>query len=147
MGHRRIYLRKLELMPKKIDVQIKGFEGSVTFFEPLFLEQVLAIEDAQDAAAEQAPPSALLTKLNELSGKVDDKGEVIRVTWSSRVDKHFIPAICKSVEKWEIAGLPEKVTPETFPMSPRSRTIELINFLFGELVKIYSGEIDVPNES
>ena len=131
---------------KTIDSTIKGFTGKVHFCDPLNYGQVIAIEDAKDAAAEDLPASAFLTKLNEIQEKNDEQGAPIRASWNSRYNHLFIPAICKCVEKWEIEGFPEEVTPDNFPMSPRNESNQLVSFLFAELEKIYIGEIDIPNE-
>lgn len=134
-------------MPKIIEIDIQPFQGRVTLCQPLNLEQVIALEDAQDAATAEETPSALLTKLNEIQGVKGDDGEPVKVSWSSRQDRHFIPALCKSVEKWELTGLPEKVTPENFPMTPRGAAVKLVRLLVGELMTIYNGETEVPNAS
>jgi hypothetical protein len=31
-------------------------------------------------------------------------------------------------------------------MSPRKASHELIKWLFGEILKVYNGELDIPNE-
>lgn len=128
-------------MSKRIISTVKKFPGSVTFCEPLNLAQVFAIEDAKDAIVDQ-PDSKFLVKIQELAGK-----EYQQITWSSRGDALFLPAICLCVEKWELEGLPENVTPDNFPMTPRVDSSALVNWLWSELDKIYTGEIDIPNES
>lgn len=130
-------------MPKKIDINIPPFVGSVTLCEPMTLEQVIALEDAQDAAAEETQESPFLKRVIETRGNDADA----RAIWASRADKHFVPVICKCVEKWELAGYPENITPENFPATPRGKSIELIRMLMSELMSIYNGETSVPNES
>lgn len=127
-------------MSKKVLCEIEGFKGFVHFAQPLNLEQVFAIEDAQDKAIE-IEPSAFLTKLNERRGTPDT------VSWSSRVDVHIIPAIVKCVDKFEIEGLPEKLTLETFPATPRSKATAFVSWCFNQLMTIYAGEQEVPNAS
>ena len=128
-------------MSKRVEVDVKGWKGSVTFHEPLNMEQVFAIEDAQDSAVD-TPDSKFLKKVQEVAGQ-----EVQKVSWSRRSDKLFLPPIFKCVEKWEIEGLPQDVTAESFPMTPRGKIHDLIDWLYGQLMTIYSGETDIPNES
>ena len=133
---------------KIIDCTIKHFEGKVTLSEPLTMEQVFAFEDAEDAASEfEAKPSALLTRVNGLKGVKDESGEPLASSWSSRVDAVYLPAVLKCIEKVEINGLPEKLTAQNFPFSPRAESSQFIDFLVTEIRKVYSGEVDIPNES
>lgn len=131
---------------KIVTSTIKGFEGRVTFKDPLFIDDIFAIEDAQDKAA-GIEPSLFWMKLNESIGKTDDKGEAVKVTWSSRSDAFYIAAILKCVERFEVNGLEEKPTLETFPMTPRVQAREFVDLLWSELDKIYRGETEVPNAS
>ncbi|MFZ5589628.1 MAG: hypothetical protein ACOY4M_08345 [Pseudomonadota bacterium] len=130
-------------MPRKISINIPPFVGSVTLAEPMTLEQVIALEDAQDAAAEENSESPFLKRIVEARG--DDREA--RAIWASRADRHFIPVICKCVERWDIENYPEHITPETFPATPRGKSIELIRTLMSELMAVYNGETSVPNES
>jgi hypothetical protein len=138
-------------MSNVVECTIKHFEGKVTLSQPLYLEQVWAFENAEDNASEFEPaPSALLTRVAQLSGKKDEDTEpeapVVKA-WSSRIDALYIPAIVKCVEKVEIKGQPEKFTEQNFPMSPRLQSSQFIGFLVDEIRRIYSGELEIPNES
>lgn len=133
-------------MTKIIISEVEGFKGRVHFRQPLNLEQVFAIEDAKDNAI-QIEPSAFLTKLNEVTGNKDEQGEVIKAQWSSRADQFFIPALLKCIEKFEVENIPEGVTLDTFPLTPRLRSKNFVDFLWSELEKIYSGEVEIPNAS
>lgn len=120
-------------------VTLKGLEswkGAVTFADPLYTEHALAVEQALDDM-QVARPSAFLTNI---------RGGEMEINWSSSSDVPALRALCVCVEKWEIDGIAPDVTPETFPMSPRPKSTELISWLFGELMKIYWGAVDVPNE-
>ena len=55
------------------------------------------------------------------------------------VNYAMLPAICTCVEKWELEGM-ENVTPDTFPATPRGKSIELITWLTNEISRIYVGE-------
>ena len=62
--------------------------------------------------------------------------------WLSVIDVMKLPAVIGCVEKWELAGF----TPDPFPASPRGDSHKLIDFIFGEMLKVYFGEQIVPNE-
>lgn len=143
-------------MPKTKESTVKGFEGSVVFHDPLNIEQVFAIEEAQDKAnsLEDIETSAFLTKALKAKDRLDAqvKGEEPKLgddfvaRWSSKTDHLFIPAIVLCVKEWHLANTPEKVTVENFPMSPRLASSQLIDWLWSEILKIYQGETEVPNE-
>ena len=124
-------------MPKTVDCNIKPFIGKVVFFEPLTMPMVMAIDDA------------LLTRKDffeqkELDGKV---GYFLKpqTAWSAP-DHEALKGILPCVEKWDLSGFPKDVTLETFPGSPRQASKDLIGFLLGEVLKIYNGELEIPNE-
>ena len=133
-------------MSKVITSDIEGFKGKVTFHQPLNFDQVFAIEDAKDKAVD-IEPSSYWTMVNTAMKVLDDGGEVKKLEWSSRGEKFFIEAILACAEKFELENIPEKPTVETFPMTPRSASHKLIQFLWEEINKIYDGEIEVPNAS
>lgn len=141
MGNERIYVESLETMSKTIQSDIKGFKGSFVLREPLYLDDVFAIENALDESAE-IEPSAFWKRINEMSGSSE-----AGVTWSSRTDAIFLKAILRCVERFEIENLPATLTAETFPMTPRATSSALIKLLWDELQNIYNGETSIPNES
>lgn len=65
--------------------------------------------------------------------------------WLSIIDEAKLPAVFACVEKWELANMPEGLSVETFPASPRVDSHKLVDFIFGELLKVYFGEAIVPN--
>lgn len=132
-------------MPKTVTSTIAAYPGVVIFHEPLFFEQVAAFEDAQDAAVE-VEPSQFWTKIAEARDMKDEKGEVVKLSWTSRSDRAFLPALLKCVKEWHIEGIPEQPTLETFPFTPRGSIHDLIEWLVTELRKIVDGEKSVPNE-
>lgn len=67
--------------------------------------------------------------------------------WLSVIDGMQLPAIFTCVEKWELQNMPENLSAENFPASPRKESHKLIEWLFGEIQKVYLGELDIPNES
>jgi hypothetical protein len=132
-------------MPKTKECPLKGFAGHVVFADPLNMEQVFAIEEAQDAATE-LEPSKFLTKVNELQGRKEDDGSVTRASWSSKADSVFLPAILLCVKEWHLERVPENVTLENFPMTPRAAASGLVNWLWSKILDIYQGETTIPNE-
>lgn len=140
---------------KQKDCSVSGFEGHVVFCDPLNLEQVFAIEEAQESA-DKIEPSKFLTKVTEMQAKLEalKKGEQppefpegFGVSWTSKTDGAFLPAILLCVKEWHLANVPEHPTVETFPMTPRGKSSELVNWLWDEIAKIYKGETEIPNAS
>lgn len=115
-------------MSKTITSPIAEFAGTVVIPSRLTLPQVMAWETATD---EQ---TAFLEKLAD--------GERYK---TSQVDHLFLPVICELAQEWHIEGVPDKPTPETFPMTPRRAAHEFIVWLGTEIRKVYTGEIEVPN--
>ena len=107
-------------------VEIKGktYNGSVKVYDRFTLPQVELVE------------SALLD--NPIP---DDKGMVRK----TNIDKPKLPALFACVQEWNIDGMPD-VTIDTFPLTPRSETHELIEQIFSAIHKVYNGEMEVPNE-
>lgn len=111
-------------MSKVIQSPVKRFQGSVTIADPLTLPQAQLIEAAM------RPPES------------DNDGRI----WLTVFDIGKLPAIFGCVEKWELENIPENVTAETFPASPRGDTHKLIDWIFREVLAVYLGEAEVPNE-
>lgn len=97
----------------------------------------MAIEDALDKGTEEIPESKFLKKVDGGDGKVN-------VKWSSREDQLFIPAIRACVEKWDLQNFP--ITDTFFPSSPPQDRHYLIRFLWSHILKVYSAEVEIPNE-
>lgn len=107
-------------MPKTITSPIKRWPGSVTIADPLTLPQAQLIENGLE--------------------KPDTKeGERI---WLTVIDTMKLPAVLGCVEKWEL----ENFKSDPFPASPRGDSHKLIDWIFGEMLKVYFGEAIVPNE-
>lgn len=109
-------------MPKILSSPSKRWPGSVTIADPLTLPQVEPIEEALEYKPE---------------------GAQVRLTV---LDKNRLPAVLACVEKWELEGFPAAVTMETFPLSPRPESSKLIGWIWNEILKIYLGDLEVPNE-
>jgi hypothetical protein len=110
-------------MSKTVSSPIQRWEGSVTIADPLTIPQAQLIEAAM------SKPEA---------------GEDGRL-WLTVIDKMQLPAIVACVEKWNLSNLPEHITAENFPASPRADSHKLIDWLFGEIRAVYFGEASVPN--
>lgn len=124
-------------MPRKVKSPVARWKGTVTLCDPLTIEQVMAIEDALDAAT-RVQPSDFLKKLKEDDGEVN----TAELKWSSREDGLFIPVIMDCVEQWDLKNF----TPDPFPGTPRRDSHLLVQTLWSELLSIYQGEREIPNE-
>ena len=118
----------------------KRWTGHVILHDPLNLVQVYAIEDVSDKAIE-IEPSKYLQLIQDKTGKD------INVRWSSRSDALLIPAILLCVAEWHLSGFPEDLKADTFPVTPRKDSRQLIDWLWDEINKVYLGDNEVPNAS
>ena len=125
---------------KQVNSPSTRWAGHVILHDPLNLDMVFAIEEAQDRATE-LEPSKFLQKI------VGDAGVTVGTTWSSKSDALLIPVFIKCVSEWHLENFPTPPTLENFPASPRKDVRILIDWLWDEINKIYVGEIDIPNES
>lgn len=112
-------------MSKQINSPVAKFPGTVTICDQLFQPQVDVIEDA-------------LNLLDGLDPEIKYR--------TSMFDKGQIPAVLACVEKWELKDYPVPTSPDTVLLSPRKATHELILWIFNEIVAVYLGEKEVPNE-
>ena len=111
-------------MSKQITSPSKRWPGSVTIADPLTIPQAQLIEAGLKQPTQE--------------------GEKV---WFTTLDVMKLPAVIGCVEKWELENFPPAVGAENFPASPRKDSHLLIDWIFGELLKIYSGEAIVPNGS
>lgn len=111
-------------MPKRIVSPSSKWPGAVVLSSPMTLPQALAWEKAVHNV-QSFNNDATLTEVNYA----------------------LLPGICACVEKWELEGLGE-LTPDTFPATPRIKSVELITWLTNEVSRIYTGEEEKadPNE-
>ena len=114
-------------MPRILTSTVKGFTGSVTIADPLNFEQAALIEAALELPDEWRDISA-------------DKRVYLSVK-----DKQQLPAVMACVSKWEIENIPQDVTAQTFPSSPRKYSHEFIAWVFREILAVYTGEVTIPN--
>jgi hypothetical protein len=62
--------------------------------------------------------------------------------WFTAIDGAKLPAVQACVEKWEL----ENFNPDPFPFSPRGDSHHLVDWIFQEILKIYIGDLEIPNE-
>ena len=107
-------------MSKVIKSPVDHFAGEVTLSDPLTFPQVFAVEDSVSAS------KAL--------------GEDATV---ARYHHAALPGLLECVEKWNIKGISESVTADTFPATPRTEIGQIINWLMAEVIDLYeAGEPD-----
>jgi len=111
-------------MSKIITSTNEKWKGSVAIADPITIPQAQAIE---------------ATFKNVEAG---EDGKV----YLTALDVNKLPAVILCVEKWELENFPETVTLETFPASPRKHSHALIDFIYREILKVYTGDAEIPNE-
>jgi hypothetical protein len=107
-------------MPKVITSPVERFPGSVTIADPMRIDQAQAMDRA-----------------------LKDIRKAGKDALQSDVDACAIPAIMASVEKWDLAGVDGFI-----PASPRVDSAMLINWLFTQILHVFtgSGEVQDPEE-
>lgn len=106
-------------MSKVIESPVKRFPGRVTLSDPLTMPQYMAWVDAAQAA--------------EL------------VDHPAKKQVAYLPGVLACVEKWELTGIPEKPTVDTFPASPAQSSVKLVFVLVNAIWEIVNAEDEVPN--
>jgi len=97
--------------------------GSVTFTDPLTLPQAAAWERAVAGAQKVLKEGAGMSAYNYA----------------------ILAGICTCVEKWELKGLPERITPESFPAKPHKARAELVAWLVNCVIDLYKDADEIPN--
>ena len=124
-------------MPKVIQSPVNHFPGTVTLSDPLTLPQVVKIDEC------------LFNRRNYFDeAEIDgERGYTLKQgNFPSQADTVGVSAIIECVDEWALKNFPDEVTAETFPGSPRKASRELIGWLILELLNVYNGETEVPNE-
>ena len=111
-------------MSKVITSPVKRYSGTVTLSYPLTYPQYAAWRKA----IESLPDGA---KWGEVVGNDD-------------LVLAMLPGVCACVEKWELAGMGEHVSPMDFPATPRIASARLLIWLIGEITSIVAEEDDSP---
>lgn len=112
---------------------VEKWAGEVVLCDPLTIEQVIAIEDALDAGVEVEDSDFIKSLAKSTDG-------VASLKWSSRLDAFYIPVIAKCIESHTLPFQFDK-----FPASPRKDSHLLVTVLWGKLLDIYRGTVEVPN--
>ena len=102
-------------MSKVIKSPVDHFAGEVTLSDPLTFPQVFAIEDALESGRELGEDAT-----------------------AARYYHALLPGIIECVEKWELNGVPNNPTQDTYPATPREEVAELLAWLMGEILTLYA---------
>ena len=105
-------------MSKTIESPVKEFPGSITLPNHLTMPQALAYEKA----------------VRDGSALIEEEAS------QTSFDAVMVTAICECVEEWNLDDFGQ-LSLETFPSTPRGASSELVNWIFGELAKMYNPEI------
>jgi len=116
-------------MSKVLQYKEEPFTGSVTFSDPLSLEQEAAIERAN---------AAMRRTLEALGGTSNGPSALIAA---------ILPGILACVEKHTLTGIPDNPTIQTWPTRPRVAVSLLVAWLLREVGKLYQDTVDpeAPN--
>lgn len=107
----------------------KRFTGYIVLPDFWNIQQLRAFESALPKTRNDSPPD-------------DTK----RIIWKGENIEQRLPALIACVSEWHIAGVPEKPTLETFPVTPIADAGALVDWIFELLQDIWLGETVVPNE-
>jgi len=144
-------------MSKTIEVKGK-WAGTVEIADPLNFSQVDLIQDGFENNESKELEDARKNYFSYVKehGDTDEESTRLRLIllevaeknrqFHSIADKRQLPAILACVEKWNLSGIPEKPTMESFPASPRKDSHKLIESIFTEILNVYRGANEVPNE-
>lgn len=99
----------------------KRYSGEVVLPDYLTIPQEIAWRKAISDVGEQEWANALI--MPELVGKL-------------------LPGILAIVAEWHISGLPENITVDNFPMSPKMASAKLVAWLVTEIQKLLSEDDD-----
>lgn len=128
-------------MSKRIESKNKRFTGFVTISDPLSIPQVMQFEEAIEGASRAA-----VERGDCISVKGDGGEEKKRVNvMDGRYLYDVLSGVCACVEKWELSGFPENVTPDNFPGSPKKDSARVIHWLIDEIMSVYLEAESVPN--
>jgi hypothetical protein len=110
-------------MSKVIESPVKRWPGTITLPDYLTYPQVVAFRKAV-AEAKGLGEDAQLDVYNYA----------------------MLPGLCICVERWDIAGLPEHVTAETFPAAPARASSQLLAWVINGVVALFKDAEEIPND-
>ena len=144
-------------MSKTIVSPVKEFPGSVELPDRLTLPQVLVIEQSVNERTAMFAKSwvdALEgTTEKALIKKYKSKDKIPLVFNRTEDDGNRITPVCACVTNWGLRGYNNdskkyedlgQLKEDTFPMTPRDASSDLIKWLHNEVMELYNPE--VPNE-
>lgn len=108
---------------------ITAWPGYVILPDALNYPQLLAWHDAID----------------EMADVQDD------LTWTAaaanpRTAQYIVKALCSIVREWHLTGLPERVSVESFPATPRVQSALLVAWLGSVLGAMFNGSQETPEK-
>ena len=109
-------------MTKTATIDIPRWEGTVEFLDPIPLPLVLDIDDAL-----------------EVLNVARQDGEPVRISGAALVRGMLRPCLACAV-RWSAKDMPEKITFDDFPGSPKGDSMRLALWVVGEVMAIYNGE-------
>ena len=101
-----------------ITCPVQRWTGTAQLSDPMTVMQVAVIERAISAAQ-----------------KLDDPTK-------AEVEAALLPALLACVDKFSLANLPERMTIDNWPGTPRLDSVRLFDWLLGEVMRIYRGEVE-----
>lgn len=101
----------------------KKWPGEVQLSDPLTFPQVLAFEDALRAVKTAKEDNLTLARANYL----------------------ILPGVLACVERFNLAGLPDNISVDAFPATPRLASAQLVSWLIGEITALYNEAEEIPN--
>ena len=110
-------------MSKTVSFASEKWGGSVVFRDPLTIEQEAAWEYA-------------IADFQAARGRGGGLSAQTAALW---------PGIDACVEKWELNGLPERITLANFPAHPKAERAKLIAWLVTNITELYNDSVTVPN--
>ena len=128
-------------MSKIIESEVKKFTGKVHLYDPMTMPMVLALEEALIESGEFFDETVTKGKEGDVTVRTLKTG----IMWG-KADANYLKPLLLCVEKWELENFPKDVTADTFPFTPRVAIRTLIDFVMAEIMQIYIGEIEIPNE-
>ena len=110
-------------MSKVITSPIDRWQGTVTLSDPLTYPQVMAFQDA----------------LAVVRG-LDEDTSVAEANYA------LLPGVFKCVEKWELDGIGENPTVDSFPATPALSAAQLVAWLIQEVSNLFQEAEEIPKD-
>ena len=120
-------------MGRKIESPVEKFAGHVVIADPMTMPQVLAFEDA-------------LIKAGAFYEEENGMRILKRDAMWGAPDSVYMSGVFPCVEEWKLKNVPENPDKDNFYFSPRPASHTLVQWLVNEILKVYWGEVEVPNE-